>query len=198
MEPDLELDGWRREWQAEARVPANLVARVARETRRMRYLRIVEILITVVFGGGSIVSAALARRDDMTLLAAGIWIFLAIAWLMSWLLRRGAWAPLAATTAAFLELSILRCQRRRDTIVAQCVLYLMILSFDLWFIRTHSPPHAAMDLVTFLTGWVFIGVWLITAALAVLAVRQRRRLDRELESLLALQRQVEGATRLIA
>ena len=198
MEPDLELDGWRRAWQAESRVPANLVARVARETRRMRYLLISEILITVIIGGGTIVLALLYRRNDMLVLAAGVWTFIAIAWLMSWLLRRGAWGPLASTTAAFLELSILRCRRRREAILAQSVLYVMILSFDVWFIRTHSPPHAAMDLVTFFTHWIFMAVWLITAVLAVLAVRQHRRLGGELESLLTLQRQCDAPTRLIA
>src|SRR5262245_44386347 len=100
MEPDLELDAWRRAWQSGPSVPANLIARVERETRRMRYFLAGEILISVIFCGGTLVGAVVSRRDDVTILAAGVWILTAIAWLMSWALRRGAWSPLAATTTA--------------------------------------------------------------------------------------------------
>jgi hypothetical protein len=192
MELDLELDTWRREWQADTTGAIDLTARVERDTRRMRYLLIGDILVTVIFGGGSIAWAAVSRRNDVMVLVGGMWAFLAVAWLMSWVLRRGAWTPLAATTAAFLELSILRCRRRREATYGQCALYVAILSFDLWWIRTYSPPHAAMDLATFLTTPALLITWLVTAVLAVIAVLNFRRLGRELESLTALREDFEG------
>jgi hypothetical protein len=192
MELDLELDGWRREWQADTAGTIDLTARVERETRRMRYILIGDILITVILGGGTIAWAAVSRRSDLMVLVGGVWTFLAIAWLMSWVLRRGAWTPLAATTAAFLDLSILRCRRRREATYGQCALYVAILSFDLWWIRTYNPPHAAMDVVAFLTTPALLIVWLVTAVLAVVAVLNFRRLGRELEMLVALRDDFEG------
>ena len=171
MDLDLELNTWRREWQADTVDATDVTARVTRETRRMRYYLIGEIAITVIFGGGSIAWSALYHPDGMVAFVIGVWTFLAIAWLMSWMLRRGAWAPLASTTAAFLDLSILRCRRRREAIYAQCALYVAILSFDLWWIRTHSRPHASIDLTAFLTSPVLLLVWIVTVALAMIAVQ---------------------------
>jgi hypothetical protein len=192
MNRDLELDTWRREWQAETVGSTDLAARVERDTRRMRYFVIIEVVITVVLGGGSIAWSARYHPDGMIALVVGVWTFLAIAWLMSWIVRRGAWAPLASTTAAFLDLSILRCRRRRDTVFVQCALYVAILCFDLWWIRTHSPPHAALALTEFLTSPVLIAVWIVTVLLAAVAVGYYKRLGRELDSLLALQEDFEG------
>ncbi len=191
MEPDVELDTWRRDWQAGAIAPANVTQRVERETRMMWRFVIAEIAVTVVFAGGSVAWAALSHRRDALGLVIAIWAFIAIAWTISWLLRRGAWGPVMATTTAFLELSILRCRRRREAIVAQCVLYLMIFSFDLAWIYFQRAQESPLDVATFLTTGSVVWTWMITAALAVMAVRQRQRLGRELKYLTRLQAQLE-------
>jgi hypothetical protein len=192
MEPDVELDTWRRDWQAGSVVPADLTQRVERETRMMRRFVVAEIAVTVVFGGGSLAWAALSHRRDALGLVIAIWAFIAIAWTISWLLRRGAWGQVTTTTTAFLELSILRCRRRREAVIAQCVLYVMILSFDLAWIYFHRARQVSLGVATFLTTGSVLWVWMITAALAVVAVWQRRRLGRELENLTNLRHQVEG------
>jgi len=187
MEADLELDAWRRAWQAESPALPDLKARVERETRMMRRFVAAEILVTVVIGGGSLVLALLSRAMDMFVLAIGVWVFIAIAWTISFLLRRGAWAPLTATTTAFLDLSILRCRRRREAVVAQVVLYVLILAFDLvWIYASASGPrHGA---IAFLTSSGIAWVWPVTGLLGIVAVRHRLKLTRELETLTALRR----------
>ena len=188
MTADVELESWRRQWEAGPSVLPDLKRRVERETRAMRLFVIAEIVITVVFCGGSLAWAVLSRRADVLVLAVGIWVFTAAAWAMSFLLRRDAWAPATLTTAAFLDLSILRCRRRREAIVAQSVLYVMILAFNLAWI--HLGRSDRPELLSFLVSPGVSWVWLVTAALAILAVIQRVRLTRELEALTNLRRQL--------
>lgn len=185
MDVDLELQTWRTDWQTSSPVPADLIRRVERETRVMRRYLLLEILITVVFGGGTIAAAALSTWDDALVLTVGVWIFIGVAWTMSMLLRRGAWAPMTTTTAAFLELSILRCQRRREAIIAQAVLYITLLSFLLWWIYGHRA-HQFEGVSAFLASAELWWVWVITVMLATLAARQRQRLGRELDALTTL------------
>jgi hypothetical protein len=190
MDIDLELQAWRSDWQTASAAPVDLTRRVERETRSMRRYMLFEILITVVFGGGTIVGAALATWDDALVLTVGVWIFIGVAWTMSMLLRRGAWAPITATTAAFLELSILRCQRRREAVLAQAVLYVTLLSFLLWWIYGHRG-HEFEDVSAFLASTELWWVWLVTVVLAALAARQRQRLGLELDALTALRDAIE-------
>lgn len=191
MHSDTELNAWRRAWQAPpAAAPIDLAARVARETRMMRRFLVGEVLITITIGGGSAAWALVSGRADVLVLAIGVWLFTAIAWTTSWLLRRGAWAPVDSTTTAFLELSILRCQRRRESVIAQCVLYVMILTFDLIWIYFEFADHQPVTPLAFLTSPSLYWVWAITIALACAAVWQRQRLGRELVNLTALRRKL--------
>ncbi|HEX2442506.1 MAG TPA: hypothetical protein VHJ77_01080 [Vicinamibacterales bacterium] len=192
MQADVELGLWQRQWRAEPYDPSALKQRVERETRAMRRFVIGEIAVTIVFGGGSLAWAALSVRTDALVLALGVWAFIAMAWTISFLLRRGAWAPVTATTTAFLELSILRCRRRRESIGAQSVLYVLIVGFDLTWIYFARPSRAAHGIAAFLTSGEIAWVWGVTLALAVFAVWQKRRLGRELEMLTRLQRQIGG------
>lgn len=187
MDVDRELDGWRHEWRTEAAAPPDLAARVARETRRMRQLVVGEIVVTMLMGGGSIAWAAISRRRELLVLAVGIWVFLALAWGISWWLRRGAWAPLSTATSAFLDLSVLRCRRRRRAIFAQAGLYVAILSFDLWWLHANGHPQPGMPVWSFLTHRGVAWVWPLTAVLGLVAAHQYRRLGRELQTLTDLQ-----------
>jgi hypothetical protein len=190
MDADLELESWRRDWQSASPLPPDLKARVERETRWMRRVLAAEVLITIGFGGASLAWAALSRRADALVLAIGVWVFIAMAWGVSFLLRRDAWAPATVSTAAFLELSILRCRRRRDAIVAQSILYALILTFDLSWIYLGRPELARHGVGPFLTSTGVGWVWGVSAALGVAAVTQRRRLGRELERLTNLRQQL--------
>jgi hypothetical protein len=183
METDLELEAWRRDWRAESSPPLDLRARVERDTRRMRWGVAAEVLVTVVYGLGSLGWAVVSRRSEALALSIGVWTFIAIAWTISLVLRRGAWAPVTSTTAAFLELSILRCRRKREAILGMAVLYVLILAFDLAWISAVRGRWAPSDLRILLTTGGMVWVWPITLALGALAAWQRRRLRRELVTL---------------
>ena len=190
MNADAELESWRRNWQATSAVPPDLNARVERETRWMRRVVVGEIIITVVFGGGSLAWAVVSGRTDALVLAIGVWTFIAMAWGIAFLLRRDAWAPAALGTAAFLDLSILRCRRKREAVVAQSVLYVLILCFDLAWIYFARSAGTREGLASFLTSSGVAWVWAVTVALGAAAVVHRRRLARELETLTNLRQQL--------
>lgn len=183
MAADVELESWRHHWQTASPVPPDLKARVERETRWMHRFVVTEVIVTIVFGGSSVAWVVLSHRIDALVLAIGIWVFIAVAWAISFLLRRDAWAAAALSTAAFLDLSILRCRRRREAVIAQSVLYAMILVFDLAWIYFGRAEHASESAVSFLTSSGVAWIWLVTAVLAVAAVGQRQTLARELEML---------------
>ena len=188
MNADVELESWRDQWQSAAPVSPDWMERVERETRQMKRFVAAEIAVTVVIGGGSLVWAALTRRLDGLVLAAGVWCFIGIAWITSMRLRRGAWTPAAANTTAFLDLSILRCRRRRRAIAAQSVLYSLILGFDLAWIYIARPR--AGGLAVFLTSAGIAWIWPVTAALGIAAILHYRKLTRELRSLMRVRQQI--------
>jgi hypothetical protein len=183
---DVELDSWRADWQAVAPPLPDLKTRVERETRMMRRLVVGEIAVTLVFGGTSLAWAALSRRTDAAVLALGVWVFIAAAWAISFLLRREAWSPATLSAVAYLDLSVLRCRRRRESIAAQAVLYSVILGFDLAWIYSFGPEPGSRGVLSFLTSAGVAWVWLVTAILAIAAWRWRLRLSRELETLTRL------------
>lgn len=180
QESDLELEGWQRQWQSQ---PASIDLRqkVEAGNRAMRRGLMAEIAVTILMGGGSLPWAIVSERAEVLVLAVAVWGFIAIAWTASILLRRGLWQPAASTTAAFLKVSILRCERSLEAIVVQAVLYVVILAFDLawlyWYLRE-------TDVWTFLTRpAVLIVAGIVTPILGAAALWYRGRLRRELENL---------------
>ena len=190
MEPDTELGTWRRQWQSGDVIPSGLQQRVERETRHIRLARYGEIAVTVVMGGGAIAWALIAQRWIVGAFAIGVWFCIAIAWAMSIGLRGDILRPSAATTAAFLDLSIRRCRGRLRGLAAQCVLYVILLTFDLVWIYHYEAETRPMTPWAFLTSGDLLVVWAVTAALAAVAVWYRRRQRGELENLLDLRRQL--------
>jgi hypothetical protein len=178
---DLELERWQRQWRAQEAVPPDLVKSVEAGTRTMRRGVIAEILVTVVMGGGSLAWAFAARRTDVTMLAFAVWFFIAVAWTASLRLRRGAWQPVTATTAAFVDISILRCERSLQAIWIQAALYVVTLVFDLVWLYYYRAETSVGEFLTrpFLLAFVLI----VTSVLAAAAIWYRRRLLRELQSL---------------
>ena len=190
MEPDTELESWRRQWQRDDGIPADLQQRVERETRNLRLGRYAEIAVTAIIGGGATAWALVSQRSNVVVLAIGVWVLIAIAWAMAIGLRRDILQPSAPTTAAFLDLSIRRCRNRLRGLVAQCVLYVIILTFDLVWIYHYQAGARAMEPRAFLTSGGVLVVWAVTGMLAVAAVWYRRRQRDELQNLLTMRRQL--------
>jgi hypothetical protein len=186
MEMDLELERWRRHWRAQETGDPDLVKMVEAGTRNMRRGLIAEVLVTVATGGGALGWALAARRADVVVLAIAVGIFLVIAWTASILLRRGAWQPVAATTSAFVDISILRCERNLQAIAIQAALYVVIMTFDLVWLYVYRGESSVSEFLT--RPAVLLALLVVTPLAAAAAMWHRRRLLRELKSLVELRR----------
>jgi len=186
MNIDAELDLWRREWQSDSAVPADLRRRVERQTRWMRLAVLVDVLVTCAIGGGVIVVAVRAPQAEYFVLAAATWLFLAAAWIFSLVVNRRNWCPAALDTEAFVDLSVRRCRARLAAVRFGVVLYLCEMVFCLsWIYRSGSVGKPVLK-------WLWFGslaidlVWLTTAAFAVVLIWYSRKKRAELAWLLSL------------
>lgn len=186
QEMDLELERWQRQWRAQQVVPFDLAKSVEAGTRNMRRGVIAEIVVTVVMGGGALTWAVAARRADVIVLAIAVWFFISIAWTASTLLRRGAWQPVTATTSAFVDISILRCERNLQAIAVQAGLYVVILVFDLVWLYVYRAESSVAEFL--MRPAVLAFLFLVTPLFAAAAMWYRRRLLRELKNLNELRR----------
>jgi hypothetical protein len=194
MNIDAELDVWREQWQSETVVPLDLRTRVERQSRFMKIALIVDILVTVVIGGGATVWALQLPQPDIVLLAVATWLFLAAAWTFTLIVNRGAWSPSALDTAAFVDLSMRRCRGRLAAIPFAAGLFLLQIVFCLGWVYNHTPLQRRP-----LFSWLFFSspsidiVWLSTLAFFVFLVWYRGKKRSELACLFDLQEQMTGA-----
>jgi hypothetical protein len=182
MKLDREWEALREQWQADTEVPANLRRKVYRGSRNMRLLLGLEVLITVVLGGGSTLWATLDRRAEMVVLSVAVWLFLGVAWTFGMMNRRGTWSPAAVSTAEFLELSIRRCQRRLASLWFGAGLYVVEMTFCLIWLYRDPARREPLPAIVFA---------LATPLFVVGMVWYRRRTRAELQSLLELKRHTE-------
>jgi hypothetical protein len=195
MERDPELQHWRRQWQTSEVIPSDLRRRVERETRSLRRANYWAIAVTAVMGGGAAGWAIVSQRPIAVALAIGVWFFIAVAWVASIGLSRDILRPSAATTAAFLDLSIRRCKRRLQALVAQALLYVTIVTFDLAWIYRYQGETRPMDPKAFLTSGVMLVMWAALAVPVAIGVWYRSRLRNELKNLLSLRKQHDESER---
>ena len=182
MKPDLELDSWREKWQADTEAPADLRRKVERGSRNLRLLLAMEVLITVVLGGGSTLLVTMDRRTEIVVLSAAVWLFLGAAWTFAMMNRRGTWSPMAASTAEFLDLSIRRCQRRLASSGFGAGLYFVEMAFCLTWLYWDPARRGPLPAIIFCVA---------TPIFVVGLLRYRRNTRAELERLLELQRHPE-------
>lgn len=188
MKGDVELDMWKHYWKAQASVPMDLFKKVEKETRNLRYYRTVEILVTVLIGGGTAATALVMKTTGWTILAGGTWLFILLAWVFSLRYTKGIWAPGAPTTASYLDLSIRRCQWRmkdaRYDIVQSILLTAFVLIADYYIILELSEKPPSL--------WLLGIAFLVMAPCLVAGFEWKRRNARaEMNSLVNLQQQLE-------
>jgi hypothetical protein len=190
MNVDTELEVWRRQWQSGTTVPLDLRRKVERESRFMKLVLIGDILVTITVGGTMAGWAARSPDPGVVLLAAGTWVYIAIAWTFGLIVNRRNWSPSAQDTAVFLDLSVRRCRGRLAAVWFAVVMFLLQVAFVLGWVYHYSAVHR-----TPLLTWLFFGslpidiVWLCTVAFFVFLVWYRRRKRAELAYLLGLQEQ---------
>ena len=188
MNVDAELEFWRQQWQSGTTVPLDLRRKVERQSRFMKIALLMEILVTVTIGGATIGWAVLSPQPKSILLAVETWIYIATAWTFSLSRNRGAWAPSAQDTAAFVALSVRRCRSRLAAVWFAAGMYLFQIVFVLGWVYRNSPAHRQS-----LFSWLLFGsipidiVWLCTVAFFGFLVWFGRRKRAELAYLLGLQ-----------
>jgi len=192
MNADTELESWREEWQSEASIPADLHRNVERQSLQMRLLLIADTVVTIVIGGGSTAWALLSKDPGVALVAVAAWIFLAAAWIFVFTVNRRLWRPSAIDAAAFIDLSVRRCEGALKAVWFAGILFVAEIAFDLSWIYVRSNLQQSW------WRWLLFGslrtdiVWICTVVFFILLVWYRRRKSRELARLLGLREEILG------
>jgi len=189
MTPDVELDLWRREWQSQGAVPADLRKKVERQSRWMKIGLALDLLVTIVIGGGVIAYALQALRADRLLLAAATWSFIFGAWAFVLTVNRRAWSSAGLDAAGFVDLSLRRCRGALAAIWFAAAFYTIELTFCLAWLYPHVPPPRPSLLDWLFGSWFLNGVWVVTVGFYGFLVWYRIRKNAELAALLQLQRE---------
>lgn len=193
MNTDVELEIWREQWQADTAVPENLRRSVERQSRRMKIGLLADTLVTIVMGGGTTALALRSTDRSVAWVAVATWLFLAAAWAFVLTVNRRLWAPSALDTAAFVDLSVRRCQSALTTTWFAAGLFVSEVAFGLGWAYQHSV-HGH----TTLWNWLLFSslridiVWICTVAFFGAMVWYRRRKRAQLVSLLKLREEIGG------
>ena len=190
MNVDPELAVWQRQWQMETPVPRDLRRKVARQSRFMRVMLLIEILITVLIGGGAIAWAVRSPEADVIVLAAAVFVFFAAAWTFALVSRRGNWSPASLDTAAFLDLSIRRAKSNLAATIFGTILYFTEIFFCLSWIYLYVSKRTGLELAAFLKTPPVILVAFITIVFLGCVVWYRRRTNAELAHLIEFRREL--------
>ncbi len=189
MNSDLELETWCQEWQRDTSVLPDLRRRVERESRWLRTLRMSEIAVTLLFGGGTILWAMQSGHADVWVLALFTWISIAMAWAFALRNTHNLWSPSAESNSEFIDLSIRRCRAQLRSTLFSVVLYFFNLSFTMvWVYRA----QAVLPLGAFLHSWNVCVVWGVSLIFFVWLVWHRRRKQAELVKLLNLRGELDS------
>jgi hypothetical protein len=188
MKGDPELEMWKHYWKAQPSVPMDLFRKVEKENRSLRHYGTAEILVTVFVGGGTVAAALVMRSPAWLLLACGAWLFIIVAWGFSLRYTKGIWAPGAPTMAAYLDLSIRRCQSRMKAASYDIIQSILITAFALTvdyylLLEWDDKPPSMWLLVLF--------VFALVLPLVAGFEWSRRKARTELNSLVHLQQQLE-------
>jgi hypothetical protein len=186
---DDELEVWRRQWHAQPAAPIDLIRRVERQTVYMRLDWIAQVLPGLM-GAGTVVAAVIMRTTPWIFLAAGIWVFIIIGWFFMIQNSRGVWAPVAETTAAYLELSIERCRRKLINLRFSIAFGVLLTAFVITALYQVLSNSGALKTTTdavplFLVPIVVVSVVIIGQA------AKRKRTQAELAYLLDVQQKLE-------
>jgi hypothetical protein len=194
MTSDTELELWRSEWVSDSTgaAPIDLRRMMERQSRRMRVAVVLEVMLTVMMGGGYTAWVVLAPRPGGAILVIGVWLLFALAWIFALINRRGTWQPADADTSTFLELSLRRCQRRLRAANFAAVLYVLDVVFDLSWLFHYQPRGKSLPLGKFLTSGPVVALWLCTLGAVAFLIWYKQKKRAELAYLLAFQRELRG------
>ena len=171
MSSDMELQEWRQLWRAQPSIPSELFNKVKRQTTYLRHYRNAEIVMTVLFGGGTCLWAFLHPTATWILFASGTVIFMAVAWAFTLYETRTIWAATAPTTAAYLDLSIRHCRWKMRDARYDSVQGVVATAFVLWIAH-----RILVDLGrTPLSAWLNAALYFFVTSLIVIIFERKRR-----------------------
>jgi hypothetical protein len=183
---DRELQQWIKTWTAPADTPSGAPESIYRHVqKRSRLLRLALVSeVAVVIAVSPLLVRAAVVGDTLERIAMALLAMMAVAAVgFSWWNWRGAVRASGASTAAFLELSMMRVLRLRRAIVAGwCLLAAEVLVFMPWIwyrlYRNEAPPGAAVELFSWglLTTMTLLGAGCLVA-LTRWARRERAQLE---------------------
>ena len=193
MSTDMELDRWRREWRggpdqpAQAQAAEELRRRVLRDTRRIKLMMIMPVLVTIAIGGFVVLRALRTGQVVDLVLAVEAWLFIVVVWIGSLWIGRGTWRPLADTTAAFVDVSI----RRREANLTAASFAAYLYGLQLLFIVLAKIIDSSGAMLAVLTSGPVIVLGWVGVPLFLAGIRWFRRRQRaELEHLREVRRQL--------
>ena len=193
---DDELDVWRRQWLAQSAVPDELIRKVEHETVRLRRAHWAFLAPAAVAASTTLIVVFNPRLDSIVL-AAGMWVLVALSWWAYAQNMKDMWAPASETTAAYLDLSIERCRRAlrhfRYGDMISPLITAFVLAGVIEGMKSQGRLESAADIGVAITTSLFtIGV---VAFVMFVNNRQRKKTQTELAHLLDLQRQLKEGGR---
>ncbi len=190
---DTELRTWIETWQAEGETPVDLRERMLRRVRRQSFYQkasaigeaAIVLLMTAFLAWVGINST---RTADIVVVVAFL-ILQAWAVIYGYRARRGLWRPRDESAAAFLDLSLRRCEQRLKLMRAgYLILAVEVAVFVPWlWIRTQPDAARAASLLGTRAGaYAFLAVFVAAALAAIIYAGHRTR--RDLDALKDLER----------
>lgn len=190
---DDELEVWRRQWQGQPAVPIDLIRKVERDTI---YLRLGLYVVYIPYTIGIVAAIGAIRNPTLLsiVFASGLWLFIIIARIFGGQNMKGVWAPAAETTAAYVDLSILRCRSRLNQIRFSNVLTPLLTTFVLVGVYELSATagHLAKreDYVSLALS--FLWTIAVVTFVQIMLARRRKKTAAELAYLLDLKHKLEN------
>ena len=190
---DDELEIWRRQWNSQPAVPIDLIRKVERQTVYMKFENAALILPGLI-GVAAVVAAIRVPTAPWILLAIGIWCFNIIGGYLQIKNTKGAWMPVADTTAAYVELSIRQCRSKLNNMRLFFVMAPLLTTFVMvvvWqIIASNAVLRTTKDFLTMIGSFAYAGA--VVGIVSWITAGKRRKVQAELTYLLNLQQQFQN------
>ena len=194
MSGNDEFSNWQQQWRSHPVVPVDLIRKIERKTLGLRAMRIAEIAVTVVMGGG-LVGLTIAHPGIARIYWLGLtvvtWMFITVGWCISLRARRNVWKAAEPSISAYIDLQVRRYRQQINAIwsasiwgalFSSCLLIILYAALS-HALKAHNVSLPWSSLVMFLA--VGIGV---NGMVLLGQVAKKRRLQSELDRMLDLQR----------
>ena len=179
-QPDDELRDWMTDWQADPEPAPEILDAIRRRVRRKSVWMALSLTgeVALVLWMLAFLAQSALTHPTPTHVCTLVCLALLILWATGWRLwyLRGTWRPSAETTSAFIDLSILRCQRGLKALQAGWLLLVLELTVMIpWVVLSVQAKGAAFGLMAVLT--------VLTSTFLIVAGRRTRRELREWEEM---------------